>query len=566
MQLNFLELEKVSFKYPRSKKNAIENVSFILQPGEVLVLTGPSGSGKSTLLRVMRNLHKEYGGEYHGDILINGKSIKNTPAYDLGSNIAIIFQNPAYQLHQPRVIDEVLSAPMYQGLPWDECVSRAQETTRYFLPENFLTKNPADLSCGEQQKVVLAASLVMKANLILLDEPFSYLDLLSRRSLINIIKNLKSSGKTIVLITHDFDLVCEVADKIGLLVDGKLIDFGIPEKVLFSNQIDKHIGRNALISIGKKLINKGIVNNKILNWDQISSLLIPTIQENKEPIVDKKSFEKKEKIIEIDSLHFSYNSQKEILHDINVGVESGEIFGIFGKNGCGKSTLAKLIVGLLKPTKGEILINGKSIDNQEKRIASLVGYVPQFPGDMFFETSVFEECIFGPKNLSLDKPNEITENTLAEFGLKKLSNRDPRSLSSGQQRLLSIANITVNNPQIIILDEPEFGLDKKNRLLISNTLLKLRDQGKTIIIISHDIEFAIYLCDRLCYLNNKRVQKVGCIKEILNDKSLFTDYGLIENSQIGLLKKLIQRDTFPINEEDFIDLLEKSLSRENWHD
>ena len=159
MATNTLVLENVSYKYKNSEAWIVRNISFHIGKGELSVLMGPSGSGKSTILKLIRGMYRELGGDFSGKILINGKDTAHISTAKLGSLVGIVFQNPSYQLHQPRVLDEVMSAPMYQGLPWDECIERALTATKGVIDDSLLWSNPAHLSFGQQQRVAIAASI-----------------------------------------------------------------------------------------------------------------------------------------------------------------------------------------------------------------------------------------------------------------------------------------------------------------------------------------------------------------------------------------------------------------------
>ena len=189
--MDIIDIKNLSYKYPDEKDFVLENINLKIKKNSFTCLIGPSGCGKTTLLMLIRGFFQEYGGKISGNIVVKGKDVIKTEFNKLGKDIGIIFQDPQVQLHQLRVIDEVASAPMYQGLPYDECQKRAKELIDKILDPSFYNKSPTELSSGQQQKVALAATLAMDCEVLLLDEPFSFLDTGAFREVLDIILDLK---------------------------------------------------------------------------------------------------------------------------------------------------------------------------------------------------------------------------------------------------------------------------------------------------------------------------------------------------------------------------------------
>jgi len=409
---SIIEFSNVFYQYPNNSDWILKNVNFSIPKGSFCLLTGSVGSGKSTLLSLIRGLNLDYG-KFKGKIIIDGEDIRETDIVKLGSKIAIVFQNPVPQLHQLTVIDELQSGPLYQGLNWEECKKRAIEAATLTLDESFFEKSPTELSLGQQQRVVIAACLAMKVEILLLDEPFSFMDEESSIKLIKLLWDLKKKGITIVLSAHNYEHLIDIAD-IFLTVNNGTVDSPL--------KMEKPITKEKIAFKTKEN------NNKIL-------------------------FEAKE-------LYYKYSNGTIGLNKFSISLREGEIVGIIGSNGSGKSTFAKCALNLLKPQKGEIKLFEKEIKKYSlQEIAKNIGYISQNPNDMLFEDTVLNECLFGPIMLKLDKPLERVEEILNNLKLLSLKKQHPKSLSGGQQRLISIADILVNTPKIYIFDEPEFGLD-----------------------------------------------------------------------------------------------------------
>jgi energy-coupling factor transporter ATP-binding protein EcfA2 len=344
-----LQLKNISYKYPGTKNWILENINLEIPQGSFFVIIGPSGSGKTTLVSLARGFSQEWGGTLKGKILVDGEDIKKKNIAELGKKIGLIFQNPALQLHQLRVIDEVMSAPMYQGLPYEECQKRAKNLVNKILGKKFFYRSPSDLSSGEQQKTALAASLSMKADILLLDEPLSFLDTKADQEVLKIILDFHRQGKTIVIATHDIEEVARYTTHMALLDKGKLILTGKPEEVLYSSKIEEILTTPLSVKAAKALIKKKKIKKKIVSWQDLQpEIALKTTRKKK---AKKKQ---KEKILSLENISYFYPGTRRGVRDINLKINKNEILGIVGANGSGKTTLAKLILGLLKPKKGKI--------------------------------------------------------------------------------------------------------------------------------------------------------------------------------------------------------------------
>ncbi|MDI6807320.1 MAG: ABC transporter ATP-binding protein [Candidatus Aenigmarchaeota archaeon] len=258
-----VEFSNVSYKYPGIDNWILEDINLKIPTNSFYVLAGPTGSGKTTLLMLARGFHKEYSGKFDGDIYILGESIKNFKITELGSKIGIIFQDPVSQLHQLRVIDEVMSAPMYQGLPWSECKTRAETVINEILDRDFYNRSPNELSSGEQQKVALAACLVMNCEILILDEPFSFLSIKAAQEILKILLELKEKGKTIILATHHLEQVSRHTDRIALIDSGKVVLEGPTMDILYSKEMGKILTEPLSIKVAKALIKSRKLKEKV---------------------------------------------------------------------------------------------------------------------------------------------------------------------------------------------------------------------------------------------------------------------------------------------------------------
>ena len=436
---------------------------------------------------------------------------------------------------------------MYQGLPWQECKKRAKTIANQILDTSFYNRSPNELSYGEQQKVALAACLSMKCEILLLDEPFSFLDPKAVQEILNILLELKKKSKTIVLATHNLEQVSGYADRIALINNGELILEEAPQEILYSDNLEEILTSPLSIKVAKVLIKKGELKKNVINWPN----LFEEIDFNSRSRNVIKNATKQTTVLKFDNISYIYPERAKGVKDIALDIHKGEILGIIGPNGSGKTTLAKLALGLLKPDKGKIYLLSEDItklDTSER--AKKIGYVTQDPIEMLFGNTVLEECAFGPKCLGLKDPEQLSKRILNKLGLL----RDTGSLSGGEKRLLTIADILVNAPEILILDEPEFGLDPKTWRSIAHTIKKLKKEGKTIVLITHNLQITIFLCNRIAAMHKGRILEIG------DPVELYANPEFLQKSNLPFLPlfktfKAVSKDRRPLDEEEFIDTL-----------
>ncbi|MBI4099584.1 ATP-binding cassette domain-containing protein [Candidatus Microgenomates bacterium] len=525
-----IETKNLSYQYPGSSTNAVINANLAIPHGSFCALIGPSGSGKSSLLFLLRGFYKEFGGQLQGTIKILGRDIKNDSIATLGQTVGIVFQNPALQLHQLRVIDEVASAPMYHGLPYKECQTRATNLVDKFLGKDFYSRSPADLSGGEQQKTALAASLSLNAEILLLDEPFSFLDQNAAHDLVRHLVDLHRQGKTIIVATHDLDLISDVATQIVVIKDGDLVLQGPPKKVFYSDLLSSILPPPLFVQASQKLK----LTDRPLSWQG----LLPKTTARRTR-TNKTLSPTSRPLLSLKNVSFIYPDSHRGIKSVSVNVNKGEIFGLIGANGSGKTTLAKLIIGLLRPQSGQVFLDNTNVTHLPiHQRARSIGYVTQDPLDMFFETDLWKEVAAGPRFLGLPDPKSLAHQTLQELNLWKYKDVHPDSISGGEKSLLGLADIFVFNPMVLLLDVPEFGLDPKNWEKITTALRKFQAAGKTIIVITHNLEAAFFLCDTIGVVADGSLLKVAAPLEIFTNEALLKKAGLSSLPFSPLLKNI----------------------------
>lgn len=523
---NILEVKNLSFTYPLAKKNAINKLNFEIGKGEFVLLCGSSGSGKTTLAKCLNGIIPHLAnGDLEGDVIVNGKNTQDVEMHEISSEIGMVFQNPEDQIFSIRVDDEVAFGVECQGYKRDEITRRVGYALKKLRIEDISRHLTFALSGGQKQKVSIASNLAMLPSIIVLDDPTTDLDPISKQEVMDILLELKNEvDVTFIVIEHDLTDLLEFADRVIVMHDGEIIQNGKPGEIFYEqfDLLDK-IGVRVPdhIRLGKYLLDKGITWGKSgypVKKADIKELTKKILVNKtlKLPKIEYKDYTIKttEKVAEIKSVNFTYpGAKKQTIFDVNFDIYKGEFFGIVGHNGSGKSTIMKNILGLLKPTSGEILINGKN--TKEIDVSNLIvdiGYVFQNPDNQLFCNTVREEIEFGlkNKNLSEDIIKKEADKALEIVGLTERENEHPFSLSRGQRQRLAVATMLVANPKIIMLDEPTTGLDEKNLSGLLKLMQDIIDNfGGTLIMVTHDMEVVAKYATRVIVINHGQVMLNG---------------------------------------------------------
>lgn len=468
-----IEFKNVSYRYLESKDYAIKDVNLEIDKGEFVLITGRSGCGKSTLLKCLNGLipHSSQG-EFKGDVIVDGLNTKEHPIRVLAQKVGLVFQNPDEQIFSTKVINEVAFGCENLCLPREEILERVNWALEMVGMKEYINANTGELSGGQKQRIAIASVLALKPKIIALDEPLSQLDPKGVKEVLDVLKSLNREGYTIVLVEHRIHEVYNIVDRIVVMDNGKIILDDEPEKV---------------------------INNDLLRRLE---LRLPNMK--LKPVEINPS---REKVIEVRNVFFSYSKKGEyVLKDINFDAYRGEIIAIIGNNGSGKTTFLQLIAGILKPTKGDVIVLGRNTKRYDcYKLAGLVGIVFQNPSLMLFCDTVFDEVTFGLKNLKIKDFEKIAKKWLSIMELLEYSDHHPQTLSGGQRLRCAAASIFSMNPEIILLDEPTSGLDFMHIKKLMNVCIDLAKMGKTIIFVTHDLEVALNYSNRIVGMKNGKI-------------------------------------------------------------
>jgi ABC-type transporter, ATPase len=538
-----LELKNVSFQYGTNRSEntssvddntyALNRVNLKIYPGEFVGIIGPSGSGKTTLASLFSGaIPHHYSGELLGSVKIAGQDTKNLALTNIACLIGSVIQDIDAQMVAANVEDEILFGLENFGVPHDEIPNRIASSLETVGISDLRNRDLDTLSGGQKQKVAIAAILALKPKVLVLDEPTCALDPVSSRMIFSILQNLnKKFGITIVVIEQKVALLSEYCKRLIVLSKGELVldapvslalkDIDLLRKVginyprtthLIKQLQDEQICNPAELTVGVEETVNTIVKTLRTDYSKLSNSnnsnnAESVLESHKEAFIKANNSDNSNKpCLSINNVSFAYANGVKALKDVSFNANSGELIALIGRNGAGKTTITKIINGLLRPTEGSVAIDG--IDTKSLRISQIAKYVStlfQNPDRQLCKETVLEEvtlsCILIGQNEDEAKAHAME--IIDELELD--SKASPFMLSRGQRQMVALAATVVTNPKILLLDEPTCGLDYKECMRIMQVVERLRKNGGCVIMVCHDMEVVLDYATRLITINDGKL-------------------------------------------------------------
>ena len=462
-----ISLSKIRYRYSRAAPWVLQGVDLTVQDGDYVLICGKSGSGKSTLGYLLNGLIPHFfEGAFEGSVSVRGQDTRSLTVADLLSSVGVVFQNADAQLFNSTVESEIAFGLESLGLDPKEIDAKIKKTADDLALAHLLNRSPLSLSGGEKRLAAIASVLCLDPPVIVLDEPFGHLDAEGAETVREVLRDLHRRGTTLVVIEQRMSGVLEDVTRCVVLDHGKVLFDGPPasaEAILDEQHLVPHYPQRRTA--------RTTPESPILRLEHIGHTL----------------------------------EDKVLLEDVSLAVMEGEILAVVGKNGAGKTTLIKHFNGLLRSKEGAVLYRDRNIrGNAPSEMAAAVGISFQNPNDQFFKSTVRDEIMVGMRP-GLNGAQAWMDELYTLFDLHELLDLSPYRLSEGQKKRVAIASVLVAKPDILVLDEPTVGQDGHFLETLAGLLVSLREKGVTIVIVTHDLEFAEAIADRLIVVHAGKV-------------------------------------------------------------
>jgi energy-coupling factor transport system ATP-binding protein len=534
---NSIVIKDVSFSYDVSEEDsdkpprlALDGISVTIKKGSYTAILGSNGSGKSTLAKIIDILELPDSGK----VVIFGKDAEDDDLFwDIRSNCCCVFQNPDNQIVGTMIEEDVAFGPENLGIPNPELRERVDQALKDVGLYEYRHKETMALSGGQKQKLAIAGALAMRPDILILDEATAMLDPSSRDDFLELVEKMRiEKGLTLITITHDMTEALR-CDKLIIVHKGKVAMQGTPEEIFLSEDLWKYglkrpVKFNFAFEIakltGSTLTKDDLKSNESLVASLIRMLTKPGLKAPGNISSEKTGTDDNEIIMSVKDLSYSYDGgETQAIENINLDIRKGEVLGIVGESGCGKTTLISHMNSIIRPKNGDVIIHTKDGDlscrnkKDTLKIRQNVGLVFQYPEYQLFEETVYKDIAYGLKKMNVKKEDQkdLIMDAASKVGLTERElNSSPFELSGGQKRRAAMAGVLVMNPGILVLDEPASGLDPKGRQEMFAIIRGLRDSGTTIILVSHNMDEAAVNCDRICLIDNGKIKAVGTPSEL----------------------------------------------------
>ena len=537
-----ISFEDFSFQYRAQKKPTLTGINLNIYPGEKVLIAGPSGSGKSTLAGCINGLNPfSNPGESTGKLIVDGVDAMHSSIFELSAHVGTVLQDPDGQFIGLTVGEDIAFALENSCTPQDKMHEITKHAAELVGIEHHLDYAPHELSGGQKQRVSLAGVMVDEVKILLFDEPLANLDPAAGKQAIELIDEIqKKTDTTVLIIEHRLeDVLWRNVDRIVLVNDGTILADLTPDELLSTNLLRDNGIREPLYITAMRYAGIDITKEKKpAHADSV--VLDESDQKKLRNWFSAQPFSPKEPegapLLEVKNLSFGYNKGQQTLKNVSLSVKKGEMVSIVGRNGAGKSTFSKLVCGFEDPNQGEIFFEGQDLLKENIRSrAKKIGYVMQNPNQMISKTMIYDEVALGlqKSGKSEEEIRAKVEETLKICGLYPFRNWPISALSFGQKKRVTIASVLVQDPKLIILDEPTAGQDFKHYTEIMEFLRGLNEQGVTVIMITHDMHLMLEYTPRALVfsdgqlIDDCRASQVLCNPELvaraaLKETSLFT--------------------------------------------
>jgi len=547
MTETIISIQDLKFRYRGQHEPALNGLSFDVDQGDFLVIMGHSGAGKSTLSACMNGLVPHFHrGAFKGDVIVLGLNTRDQTVAQMSEKLGMVFQDFEAQLFSTNVELEVAFGPENFAVSREEIARRIDKNLSLVGLDGLRDRAPSTLSGGQKQKLAIASVLAMQTPILVMDEPTTDLDPISKQGVFEIAKQLRQrSDLTLIVVEHETEEAL-YADRVLLLKDGEILRQGPASEMLREVELMQETG---VMPLGVPLffkrmeapylpltVEEGLEHFEKNVWALSNERYADLVAKDAARREQRKSV-----LIHCEGLEHTYPSGVEALKGVDLDIHQGEIIGVVGQNGSGKTTLVKHFNGLLMPTGGEIDVDGAPTEEQGVfNLGKKVGYVFQNPDHQIFSETVFEEVSYSLRLREMDdeKIKTRVEEALAAVGLTGMEEADPFSMTKSGRQRVAVASVLAIKPDVLILDEPTTGLDYREQRNMMNLVREMNARGSTIIFVTHHMWVVAEYADRVFVVKDGKILLEGTTREVFSQEEVLRDAYLRPPQLVRLSNRL----------------------------
>ena len=516
------QIKDLSFSYPTAKgKKSLDGVSLSIEKGEYIVLCGKSGSGKTTLLRQLKSVLAPHG-KKQGEILFNGTPIEKVNQRVQSAKIGYVMQNPDDQIVTDKVWHELAFGLESLGCDQKTMRARVAEMACYFGIQDWFHRDVANLSGGQKQLLNLASIMAMQPEVLILDEPTSQLDPIAASDFLNTVRKINIElGTTVIITEHRLEDIFPYADRAVVMDGGKVIADDTPRKIgklLYEQKNDMFAAMPTPIRVFYGAAGTGDCPLTVREGRTWLSKTYPEPMVNILP-AEELDDEIEKPALSLKELWFRYEKDSpDVLRGVSAEVPTGTLYAIVGGNGAGKSTTLKAVCGICKPYRGKVKVFGKPVEKYKSTelFGGCLAMLPQDPKSLFVKKTVREDLV----EMTKDEKKIVEVASVCE--IESLLNNHPYDLSGGEQQRAALAKVLLTNPKLLLLDEPTKGIDSFFKEKLATILCKLKEQGITIVMVSHDVEFCAKYADIVSMFFDGQMLTTDTPRRFFGNNSFYT--------------------------------------------
>ena len=516
------QIKDLSFSYPTAKgKKSLDGVSLSIEKGEYIVLCGKSGSGKTTLLRQLKSVLAPHG-KKQGEILFNGTPIEKVNQRVQSAKIGYVMQNPDDQIVTDKVWHELAFGLESLGCDQKTMRARVAEMACYFGIQDWFHRDVANLSGGQKQLLNLASIMAMQPEVLILDEPTSQLDPIAASDFLNTVRKINIElGTTVIITEHRLEDIFPYADRAVVMDGGKIIADDTPRiigKLLYKQKNDMFAAMPTPIRVFYGAGGNGDCPLTVREGRTWLSKTYPEPMVNILP-AEELDDEIEKPALSLKELWFRYEKDSpDVLRGVSADVPAGTLYAIVGGNGAGKSTTLKAVCGICKPYRGKVKVFGKPVEKYKSTelFGGCLAMLPQDPKSLFVKKTVREDLA------EITKDEKRIAEIAAVCEIEGLLSSHPYDLSGGEQQRAALAKVLLTNPKLLLLDEPTKGIDSFFKEKLATILCKLKEQGITIVMVSHDVEFCAKYADMVSMFFDGQMLTTDTPRRFFGNNSFYT--------------------------------------------